>query len=598
MTLIFSPDPDDRLVWTVTSSTTVAELRRKAGAGDGDDDKKLILIMDRRLPPSEQCSDRRERRLARCMYDEEEREAMAAQVEARAEEICTAMATDLAAELGDHILATLELSCGGGVAASAYVKDFRTRTHEMWLAGDLSTERGILRIPGRLAALESQWRGGGRGAMEGGGGGQRGAAAGGGSKGQGGKRRRGGRGGGGGGGGGTTPPRAQPPEAAMPPAPPAASATPKRDMLTAVLTAQVVDLDEWTTVADKKEHLFSDPAELRLYLLQRKKELTMPQTIKELAASAGVKLKAKRPAMPRLRATGITRAQHLAKKGGALDYVAKHAHPSPMTATAKAAVLKRLVDLQGKRLGRRRFQPYLLATLLACESATKTGKLVRGALLNLAKMDEEKAAAILAVTDTATFCAQLRAAVGGVGKLWAIKAASLLQFTGSLTGDTVPDLGDDESPCCYMRAMAHNVLAGKMDEPTWLKQDVMDELGYPKLSAAQTKALLAGTAGKAWAVAAEAWWGRAKEEHKELGERWDGAMHKLLLRARTKLQVESAMCEQGSRQKAAKAGKSNKGKWEPGPCKDMSSVVVLHGAAGELVGRETGVDLRSARRGV
>ena len=93
--------------------------------------------------------------------------------------------------------------------------------------------------------------------------------------------------------------------------------------------------------------------------------------------------------------------------------------------------------------------------------------------------------------------------------------------------------------------------------------------------------------------ASEAGLKQLKEEHKELHDRWDGAMHKLLLRARTALQVESAMCEQGSRQKAAKAGKGNKGRWEPGPCKDLSSVVVLHGAAGKLVGRETDVDLRS-----
>ena len=137
---------------------------------------------------------------------------------------------------------------------------------------------------------------------------------------------------------------------------------------------------------------------------------------------------------------------------------------------------------------------------------------------------------------------------------------------------------------------------GKPDEPTWLKHDEMTARGYAALSQSQAAALLSGATGSIWEAAARRWGEAKAKAAPKLHRRWDAAVKKMLLPRRTALQGESAMCEQGVRQKKGKAGLPVKGPWVPGqPRKDLSAVVALHSTSAGRIGCEKGVDLSPAK---
>eukprot|EP00966_Prymnesium_polylepis_P245216 5672759-Prymnesium_polylepis.1 len=130
--------------------------------------------------------------------------------------------------------------------------------------------------------------------------------------------------------------------------------------------------------------------------------------------------------------------------------------------------------------------------------------------------------------------------------------------------------------------MAHNVVVGDLEGPTWLKKknrtgagrDTMDGRGYVRPKGSQVMRIV-DIVCTMWAEEATRWWDEKLAADPNLA-RWDGRMRALVCVRPGYLQVESRACEQGNRQKKALVGKITKGTWAPHGPKEWARVRAMH----------------------
>jgi hypothetical protein len=343
-----------------------------------------------------------------------------------------------------------------------------------------------------------------------------------------------------------------------------------RSFLVALITAVLVDISQWVELPSS---LFDEPEALRQELQRRRESCRLPQTRAQLATLLNVDASQSTIPAPRI-ANEVTKGKQLYASLASLQ----------LTKEQVAAARLSLGAIEESRFDRRRFMNHLADALLRGPDHEKPGTLVA-----LASLDEKVAIAILTSSSPDTFSVALCKHVKGVGKLTAIKVASILQMIGLLPKDSMPLLGETESAFCYTRSMAHNALC-EDEQPTWLKKKGKATKRDPTLDKLNmicpTQADVAGIIDEEtalWENEAQQWWDTVKVSQKQLAVH-EASMKQLFICRRSRLQLESDKCELGNRGKKARAGKITKGKWSWSSPKDLKWLVGMStDASGNIV---------------
>ena len=504
---------------TIDKRATVEDLRQLLARGFGANSVRTTeveFVVDARMANREQYADRVRRHAASKLLDDDARVQLESTIDGKVDDVAEYLLAKLVPEHCERVLVDLEFAAEGG-AASTFAQHFWHQTHHAWLPGDFALDRSTITFSRLLPSHQESWA--------------------------------------------------------------STSATPSRSLLAFAIVSQLVNVATWSELPASS---YDDLEGLRRLLESRRVEANLPQTADALEKLLNLRhtVGVQRTPFPKT----IKNLKQLRRIVTADYGLAKHEIEECMT---------KLAQTELRRVDRRRFQNHLLDGLLRLEGQGKAKGI--GILADLLKFSEDKCKRILESASVSTFTARLQN-VSGVGKLAALKVACILQLHGYCPIDDVPKLGCDESAFCVVRAATMNVLYKKPDGtafegPLYLKKsrkkrknaddgdggEYMDELNYVNLSQKQVATIVMYMA-EAWPKHARAWWAATKVKWPQL-TRWEPAVTELLFGARTILQVESTLCEQGNRQTRARAvhngelSRLAKGTWKPrGAKKDFSRV--------------------------